>query len=99
MPTPSLKTFLINSIEDFPKGKYYFVICNKDIILASRSTSKSTCNRIEFQTIGSDEFWTESDAEEIGWIGWPLLCIDPGDILLDTNEYLAKDQDAWMSED
>lgn len=98
MSTPNLKTFLINSIADFPKGKRYFVICNKDIILASRSNSKSTCDQIEFQIIGSDEFWTESDAKEINWTGWPLLCIDPRDILLDTDEYLAKDHDAWMSE-
>jgi hypothetical protein len=103
MPTPNLKTFLINSLDEFPKGKYYFVVCNKDIILASRSSSKSTCDRIEYQMIGSDESWYENDkwdtiAEEALGVSWPLLCIDPGEILLDTNGYLSKDQDAWMSD-
>ena len=89
MPTPNLKTFLINSIDEFPKGKFYYVIHEGQIIMASRDNS----NRIEYQIVGSDDFWTVTN-----WIKFPLLCIDPGEILLDTDEDLAKDQDAWMSD-
>jgi hypothetical protein len=84
-----LETFQINSAEEFPEGKLYYILCQGEIIQASRSLGEA----VQFQEVGSDEIYREGDfyrcANELLGVTWPLTCIKPSEEsgLLDTNAF------------